>query len=614
MIEGFNQPQIESLDSLFKNCFSIPVFQRPYSWGTEEIGELFADIDEYFQSDKDENLFMGTIYMSIDKQIKSSIFKYSIIDGQQRLTTLSFICLLLYHHAVRLGIEQDENVVLLKGFLWKKTEGRTINKNQPLLTSSAIEENVVKFIFDTIFTNAGSDKLFDKMNTYTTENKQEEKVLSNLKSIDNKIKSYIIKNDKGDGELLLDYIDFLIYNLKFITITVGKGNEKKLFEIFESINSKGKQLDQIDLIKSYIFQNIDGEDYDTYLGVWGNLIKETKDQLEDYMYIFIKSYIKFYKVGLSAKYFKSSSEELMRYYQKDNLSETFKCFLDDMNEKVKYYKTMIDKNEFLINNNKFKFYTNCLRLLEYEHPNPIIFRAYCEFGTNKLDKKGLTEVIKACFVYMFSFQTISNRDSKDAIKTFEKIINDMIFNDFNYMKIIEGFKNSLILDGINKKYIENNIINFAGYSEKNEKGATRVLLTAFEFSTNGKLDYDKGNYVLMNRDTIQIDHILPQKPEKSDPKCKYYFEGPKGNEILKLKEGHDLNIPGILSDMSYLVFQTQILDKIGNLRLIWRDENIDKSNKIVNLKNYSTFNTYAQISKRATSLSSKLAKNEIFNL
>ena len=118
----------------------------------------------------------------------------------------------------------------------------------------------------------------------------------------------------------------------------------------------------------------------------------------------------------------------------------------------------------------------------------------------------------------------------------------------------------------------------------------------------------------MNRDTIQIDHILPQKPEKSDPKCKYYFEGPKGNEILKLKEGHDLNIPGILSDMSYLVFQTQILDKIGNLRLIWRDENIDKSNKIVNLKNYSTFNTYAQISKRATSLSSKLAKNEIFNL
>ncbi len=614
MIEGFNQPQIESLDSLFKNCFSIPVFQRPYSWGTEEIGELFADIDEYFQSDKDENLFMGTIYMSIDKQIKSSIFKYSIIDGQQRLTTLSFICLLLYHHAVRLGIEQDENVVLLKGFLWKKTEGRTINKNQPLLTSSAIEENVVKFIFDTIFTNAGSDKLFDKMNTYTTENKQEEKVLSNLKSIDNKIKSYIIKNDKGDGELLLDYIDFLIYNLKFITITVGKGNEKKLFEIFESINSKGKQLDQVDLIKSYIFQNIDGEDYDTYLGVWGNLIKETKDQLEDYMYIFIKSYIKFYKVGLSAKYFKSSSEELMRYYQKDNLSETFKCFLDDMNEKVKYYKTMIDKNEFLINNNKFKFYTNCLRLLEYEHPNPIIFRAYCEFGTNKLDKKGLTEVIKACFVYMFSFQTISNRDSKDAIKTFEKIINDMIFNDFNYMKIIEGFKNSLILDGINKKYIENNIINFAGYSEKNEKGATRVLLTAFEFSTNGKLDYDKGNYVLMNRDTIQIDHILPQKPEKSDPKCKYYFEGPKGNEILKLKEGHDLNIPGILSDMSYLVFQTQILDKIGNLRLIWRDENIDKSNKIVNLKNYSTFNTYAQISKRATSLSSKLAKNEIFNL
>lgn len=614
MIEGFNQPTIENISLLFKNCFSIPVFQRPYSWGNDEISELFADIDDYFKNNNADDLFMGTIYMAVDSQVKSSIFKYSIIDGQQRVTTLALTCLVLYHYAVKFGLDSDDAVVNLKSYLWKKTDGRQNNKNEPLLNSSSIEHKAMKFIFDTVFDNAGTDGLFEKMFAYKFENKQEERIINNIKIINNKVISYIVNNMGENTDLLLEYIDYIINNLKFITITVGRGNEKKLFEIFESINSKGKQLDQIDLIKSYIFQNIDGADYDTYLNTWGELIKETNDNLEDYMYIFIKSFIKFYKVGLSAKYFKSSNSDLMKYYGKDNLSDTFKAFLDDMNNKVKYYKTMFSKDEYLINNNKFKFYTACLRLLEYEHPSPIIFRSYCEFGSNDLDKKDLADVIKACFVYMFSFQTISNRDSKDAIKTFEKIMTGIIESGYNHKDIINTFKDSLILDGIDKAYIENNILNFIGYTEKKEKVASRVLLAAYEFTDKGDLDYDKALYIMNNRDAIQIDHILPQTPDKDDDKCSYYPEGPKGNMILKLKKGHDFNIPGVVENMNYVIFQTQVLDKIGNLRLMWRDDNIDKSNSIIKLKSYSTFNTYKQISSRASTFSKKLSSNEIFTI
>ena len=78
MAEDFNQPQIENLSLLFKNCFSIPVFQRPYSWGRDEIGELFEDIDEYFSAKNDSVLFMGTIYMATDSQVKSSILVNTI--------------------------------------------------------------------------------------------------------------------------------------------------------------------------------------------------------------------------------------------------------------------------------------------------------------------------------------------------------------------------------------------------------------------------------------------------------------------------------------------------------------------------------------------------------
>ena len=238
MIEGFNQPTIENLSLLFKNCFSIPVFQRPYSWGKDEISELFADIDEYFKNNCVDDLFMGTIYIAVDRQIKSSIFKYSIIDGQQRVTTLALICLLLYHYSIKYGFELDDTIVNLKSYLWKKTDGRQNNKNEPLLNSSSIEKRAMKYIFDTVIDYAGTDKMFNKIFEFKCENNQEEKIISNIRIINTKINTYIINEMGGNTELLLDYIDYIINNLKFITITVGRGNEKKLFEIFESINSK----------------------------------------------------------------------------------------------------------------------------------------------------------------------------------------------------------------------------------------------------------------------------------------------------------------------------------------------------------------------------------------
>ena len=48
------KPDIESVDSLFTNQFSIPVFQRPYSWEDAEINDFFKDIADYFFNKRDE--------------------------------------------------------------------------------------------------------------------------------------------------------------------------------------------------------------------------------------------------------------------------------------------------------------------------------------------------------------------------------------------------------------------------------------------------------------------------------------------------------------------------------------------------------------------------------
>ena len=94
------KPDIESIDTLFNNQFSIPVFQRPYSWEEPEINDFFKDISEYFLRRKDEELFIGTVYLSLKSHIKSNINHYELIDGQQRITTLSLTFLLLYHYSL----------------------------------------------------------------------------------------------------------------------------------------------------------------------------------------------------------------------------------------------------------------------------------------------------------------------------------------------------------------------------------------------------------------------------------------------------------------------------------------------------------------------------------
>lgn len=610
-------PQVENLSILFRNSFSIPVFQRPYSWGNEEINELFNDITDYYYNKPDEELFIGTVYLSLNRQIKTSIFDYSIIDGQQRITTLSLTLLVLYYYAVKYNLESDRAVSTLKGNLWKETNGRDSNKEEPLLTSSGIEQKVMKYIFDCFFEYSKSNKVFEEIDSYKCENRLETKIISNLKTIYKNITNKVINKSgiENKEENLLKFIDFTNDNLKFITICIDKNNIKKLFEIFESINSKGKQLDQIDLIKSYIFQNIAEKDYDTYLTKWGELIKKTEDNLEDYMYVFLKAYIKYYRVGISAKYFRTLDYTLMKYYKVNDLGEALKKFMDDLSQKVENYNIMNNKSSYLINSSKFKYYTDCLKLLEYEHPSPLIFRTYCEYKYNDLDKKDLTNIIKTCFSYMFSFQTLSNRDSKDSINAFETIMNNIFENGYDVNSIISEFKNNLIINGINTEIIETNINNYIGYSASGERTASRILLSAYEFSNDaGKIDYDKAGYIINNKDSINIDHILPQNPEKDDKNCFYYSVTIKGKKILKLKENNDFKRPGIYDGMDYEIFLNQILNKIGNLKLMWKLDNINKSNNIVTLKDYSTFNTYNKIAKRSKRISSSLINNEMFKI
>ena len=84
-ITGKEYPLLKIFSSDFE--YHIPPYQRPYAWTTEETGTLFDDLYEFYRTETADNYFLGTIVL-IKEEDKSHA---DIIDGQQRLTTLTIL-------------------------------------------------------------------------------------------------------------------------------------------------------------------------------------------------------------------------------------------------------------------------------------------------------------------------------------------------------------------------------------------------------------------------------------------------------------------------------------------------------------------------------------------
>lgn len=621
-------PNLESLRSTLSSMFEVPVYQRPYKWEKEQIEELFDDFLDEFQ--REGIFFLGTIFLSHKKNIISNIAVYEVIDGQQRLTTLGLILLTLYASFYEDGISADDiDVKEIRNILWKEKDLET-DRECRLITSGSLEKQTLEKIFNWCF-----DSPTKFVNKVKSEKKNNcgifEKVFyQNIIAINDCIDKKIVKCEDGrlKGKSVTDKKKLIFRYLKesvcVITITLTNGinnDRKKLFEIFESINSKGRKLDEIDLIKSYIFQNIDISDYDTYLQKWGELIIKTNDNLESYLAIFINSKIKYYKSSITVKIFRSfSKNKLKEFYDTDTLSETLERFIDDMCSNVDCYAKLINDDQYLINAPKFKYYTDLMRYLNYDHPKALLFKAYCDFSYNLLNKNQLTAITKAATIFMLLFQTLQEKDSRETAGKFETIMQLVYDNKGSYYNlVINQFDKELQLAALTENSIRNMIRCHIGYSKKE----TKALIGAFEFheegdtakGTKSQFLYDKMSYVLKHSE-IQVDHIAVQRPDKDDTKYSYFCEKDKdGNEVLALKDNSDFaNKTDINVGMLYDLFIARILNKSGNLQLMWASENQLKSNGVFTLPSYVDFTSYSDIEKRADDIAEKLVTWEYFKI
>lgn len=592
------EPNLWNLEELFKLIYNVPVYQRPYSWDIEQIKVLLNDIYEtYTGPDKEDGYYTGNlIIFDRNDKINGLISKYDIIDGQQRITTFSLILLAIYCKAKADDIE-DRTVENVKDALWKVIN-RENKRECPVITLNSIEKKCFSDLFNKGYDD--SNKILAYCETYKTVSKFESRVINNFKYIYDYIKEKIC--DCNNPEALLNYADYILQYVQFIVIEANC-QASKVFSMFESINSKGKKLEEIDLIKTYIFSKLDEGSHEKYLDIWGQLIIQTNDNLYDYLSNYIKAFLWFYRQNISVDNFKTIVvRDMFEYYKVNSEAEALKYLLDDLYDKVDVYNMLHSAEEAnkLVKNNKFRFYYKIFTEVAYKHPNAFFLRMLVEYKNGLLNKDDVVEIVKETIGFMFKFLTIKGRDSKDVITMFSTIMRDIYENNRIIKEnVIKTIAEEYINKSITTESLKVDLNTLDAYGQN--KRLTIALLALIESSTedeNGviKTSFDQA-YTLLDSfsDSFSLDHLLVQTPDKNSEHFKYYKQD---DGTLALKDGHDFP-ENVVQGMEYDDFTKRILNRIGNLRICYRDKNSSRNNAAISLKDYSNFYNYDDIDNRS---------------
>ncbi|EMH29761.1 hypothetical protein HMPREF1423_00868 [Helicobacter pylori GAM270ASi] len=346
------------------NQFVIPIYQRVYSWGKEQCEQLWDDIIKIGGNDKMNGHFIGSILYVLDGNTPSS--PLLIIDGQQRLTTITLLLIALRNHL-------SDEVKILEKFSRKEIESYLINNNKD-------GDKKFKLIL------SESDK--DTLLSLIDENKRKPsepsvKIVENFKLFE----KWISENtDK------LETIFKGLEKLMIVWIALDKEDDPQL--IFESMNSKGIELTQTDLIRNYIVMETETEEKqkDFYNGYWRAMEEDFK-QNETLFNRFVRHYltIKTGKIPNEKRVYKAFKD----YQQKEGVK--IENLLKDLQKYCGYFCQIAFKKEA---NKDLSKALSFLVDLEMDVVYPLLLELYSDYSDGVLLKQDFIPIIALTESYL----------------------------------------------------------------------------------------------------------------------------------------------------------------------------------------------------------------------
>ncbi|ANH45419.1 DUF262 domain-containing protein [Helicobacter pylori] len=360
---------INDFFALTGTIFSIPVYQRNYTWEEENCKKLLQDIISISQNKKTH--FMGSItfilHLIDDEKSLRKLQEFVIIDGQQRITTL-----MLLLKAIETKI-QDEEI--------KKEIDNLLNLTGQRLRLKPIKSD--KEAFDLVMQNRSHEL------------QGVSHIKNNYKFFTKELENYISKGYR------IEEIYGAFLRLKIVAIGLELGEDDPQV-VFESINATGVQLKGLDLIRNYLMmgENSDRQKhlYETYWVPLENWLGE-KD-LDDFIITYLRIYFEDrFKEGEREVYY------TLKAHHRDNFSDDIQGLMSDMREYGRIYQIFLDRDHYFLGRGDPQQLAN-LRLrikdlmkIKFGVAKPFILRCARDFEEGKLDYENFHEILQILTSY-----------------------------------------------------------------------------------------------------------------------------------------------------------------------------------------------------------------------
>jgi uncharacterized protein with ParB-like and HNH nuclease domain/predicted transport protein len=440
--------------------YLVPLFQRPYSWERQEWQTLWNDITDLCETENPRPHFFGAIVLIPVRSVPEGVTKYSLIDGQQRYTTVSILFAALRQVALQKGEERLAEEIYKRFLINEFAEGNDYFKLLPTQGDREHYKNII---------------------------------LGQLPNDDNsrlaKAYRYFESEIRKAGHELRKIKDMVEKSLSIVRVLLDEREDP--YVVFESLNAKGRSLSQADLIRNYFLMKIHTNEQEKIYNEFWQPMEKTLG--EENLTEFMRHYL------------------MMRrgdFVKKGDVYYSLRNYVEDG------YKNAVEELKTLS-----RFSTYYAKILELaDESDKAIAQAIHRL--NRLNVTTVYPFLLACYDD-YIHQTLSSEEFLEVLKVLENFIVRRFVcgvptNQLNkifaplYQQIkasassfVDSVKDILEKRGYPKDYeFEKNLREAKLYGSGDRKEKTKFILDTLEESFRHKEQ--------VNLEELQIEHVMPQ--------------------------------------------------------------------------------------------------------
>ena len=468
--------------------FQVPLFQRPYSWKKENWEILWEDLMRIYKDEITGSYFLGSLVTQPLLGSADGVCPFLIIDGQQRLITLTIVLASLKSYLPKSKKSENKQLAdeLYECYLVNKfKEENDHYKILPTQDDREVYQKIIKGESSKDFKNQVKDKNIYK--AYNFFNKS----LKKISCDSNEEKTLNFKKIKN---IILEQL---------VVVNITSEDKDNPYLIFESLNNKGQELTQADLVRNYLFMKLPtNQQSSVYKEKWlpvETTFKENNPKEEKYSEL-ITNFFWFYlrKDGTSV----TEKEVYQKIKSQIDISD------DDIEEEInkiikfaKYYQRIIFAN--LEQEIVLKKYFSYFKILGFNTCHIFLLNIYDDYNKKELSLEQFEKIV-ACLESYFVRRWFAGIPTNILGKVFDNLYKEVKENNPN--DLVKGLHTVLIKYSGNKIWPEDDkfrkgIIEKVIY-KKNDVPRVKFILERLEKTLSKKEQ--------VITDDLTIEHIMPQ--------------------------------------------------------------------------------------------------------